>query len=77
MSGVRVKTTKQRPAQNVNQHTVTTNRPQPLRDESPWAAAETLCISNSDKNAGKFSRHYSNSGFLPKLAQKSIVIHPD
>lgn len=64
MSGVRVETTKQRPAQNVNQHTVTTNRPQALRDESLWAAAETPWNSNSDQNAGKFSRHYSNSGFF-------------
>lgn len=67
MSGV--ETTKQRPAQNVNQHTVTTNRPQALRDESLWAAAEALRVSNS----------HEIFKFLPKLAQKSIVsgIHPD
>lgn len=41
MSGVGVETTKQRPAQNVNEHTVTTDRPQALRDESPRAAVET------------------------------------
>lgn len=39
MSGVGVETTKQRPAQNVNEHTVTTDRPQALRDESPWNPA--------------------------------------
>lgn len=65
MSGVRVETTKQRPAQKVNQHTVTTNRPQALRDESPWAAAKILWIQIQGFSFTKTGTEiYCNSSWL-------------